>query len=152
MELTRRTLEALSDLTYELYTCPFEKHSHADALIVSFKGEYGYGSQGNGDAGFMTAIIKAGLSAFEPLALIIDLREMKYEWGDLIIRALGAGDDQYVEAPFPTAVLASELNREGLTSLITHEMEGESPAKWLYETLEGAMSALEEEIGWMDAT
>jgi hypothetical protein len=145
MQVTRHTLEELSDLTYEIYTCPFEKHSYGEALIVSFKGVYGYGSQGNGDAVFMEAIIKAALTAFEPLGLIIDLREMQYEWGDLIVRAFGAGDSQYVNAPFPTVAIMSDLNREGLTSLVLEEI-GEEPSELLYESLEEAMPALEAQI------
>jgi hypothetical protein len=92
--------------------------------VVAFEGEYGYGSKGNGDAHFMTAIIKASLAAWRASTLVIDLRKMPYEWGDLIAMAIAAGQDQYLDAPFPTVIIVSDHNRTGLTNLIRDKTLG----------------------------
>ena len=144
MQLKERKLEELSNLTYKIFTCPFKEKSYLDAIVVAFYGEYGFGSAGNEDAHFMTAIIKAALAAWVPQALIIDLRQMTYEWGDLIARAIDAGAGQYYDAPFPTAIVISDRNREGLTSLISQELFAD-PEKWLFDSLETAMQAVEEQ-------
>ena len=145
MQLTERKLEELSSsLKYKIYTCPFEKQSQLEAIVVAFYGKYGFGSAGNGDATFMTAIIMAALAGWEPSGLVIDLRQMKYEWGDLIVKAIDAGANRYINAPFPTAIVISDLNREGLTSLVSDEMD-EEPSKWLFESLETAMREVEKQ-------
>jgi len=143
MELTERKLEDLSQLHYRFYTCPFFEHPSSKALVVAFEGEYGYGAKGNDDAIFMAAIIKAGLEAWGHSALIIDLRMMSYVWGDMIGQALTAGHGRYINAVFPTGVIVSDRNREGLTSFVRQELD-EDPAKWLFESLADALRAVEE--------
>ena len=138
MQLNERKLEELSTLRYHYFTCPFVKYPDVQALVVSFHGQYGYGSKGNGDAIFMTAVIKAGLAAWHTSALILDLREMVYEWGDMIGSAIDAGAGQYIKARFPTAVVISKLNRDGLTTFVEKEM-GDEPSHWLFESLEDAL-------------
>ena len=145
MKLELLRLEELSNLQYAFYSCPLPQKEYSEALMVSFTGEYGIGCQGNGDARFMTAIISAAMAAWEPSALILDLRTMKYEWGDLIDMALCAGNFAYTESPFPTAVITSELNRKALTSLLRDEMFQE-PGHWLYDTIEEALASVESQM------
>lgn len=145
MQLTERKLEELSNLKYKIYNCPFKKRSHLEAIVVAFYGEYGFGSAGNGDAMFMTAIIKAALAAWEPQALVIDLHQMTYEWGDLMIKAIAAGEDRYIDAPLPTAIVMSDRNREGLISLLTQEM-GVEPREWLFDCIETAIERVEKQF------
>ncbi len=145
MRLIERKLKDLSNLHYKIFTCSLPKRSHLDAIVVTFEGEYGYGSKGDGDAHFMAAIIKAALVAWRTSALVIDLRKMTYEWGDLIAMAIAAGQDQYIDAPFPTAIIVSDHNRTGLTSLIRDEILG-NPSEWLYNTLKDAINAVEERM------
>ncbi len=144
MKMQRRRLEELSQLRYQFYTCAFMNKPHAQALIVAFHGEYGFGAKGNEDAVFMTAIIKAGLEAWGPSALILDLKKLKYEWGDMIGSALTAGSDRYIGARFPTAVVISDQNRQGLISFVEKEL-GDDPTHWLFESFEEALQAIEEQ-------
>ena len=88
----------------------------------------------------MTAIVSAALAAWEPIALIIDLRKMKYEWGDEIDKALCAGDNIFIDGSFPTAIVVSELNREGLTSLLQDEMQ-QDPNEWLFDSIDHALAS-----------
>ncbi len=151
MQLTERRLDELSNLRYRIFTCPFGKRSDQTAIVVGFEGEYGYGSKGNGDALFMTAIIKAALAAWDSVALILDLRAMVYEWGDLIGSAVFAGADKYLDAPFPTSIVISDRNREGMTSFMRDEM-GQDPQKWLFDSLEEALRAVEEQLQTQERT
>ncbi len=140
MKLTERKLEDLSQLTYKFYTCLFDTRPSSIVLVVAFAGEYGYGAKGDEDAKFMRAVIKAGLEAWHPSALILDLQAMSYQWGDMIGSALEIATGRYIDKRFPTAVLISDRNREGMTSFVVKEM-ADDPAKWLFESLEDALNA-----------
>jgi hypothetical protein len=137
--------ELSKNLDYKIYSCPFEAKAYFEAIIVAFSGNYGFGSRGSDDAKFMTAIIKAALAAWKPLGLVIDLSQMQYEWGDLIAKAIDAGAGHYIDRPFPTTIVVSDLNREGLTSLIREEMGG-NPKEWLFESLEAAIQTIEKRV------
>jgi hypothetical protein len=140
-QLKERKLEELSNLRYRIYTYPLEEESYPEAVMVAFEGEYGIGSKGNGDAVFMRAVIMMALEAWQPQALVIDLREMTYVWGDYIVTAIAAGQGRYFDMPFPTAIVVSDRNRQGLTSLISDEMDAD-PSQWLFDTLEEAVRAV----------
>ncbi|MEP7284786.1 MAG: hypothetical protein ABI947_03330 [Chloroflexota bacterium] len=144
MKLHPLRLEDLSNLKYEFFSCSFLTVPQRTVLIVAFEGEYGYGSKGNGDASFMEAIIRAALAAWGPWALILDLRKMTYEWGDEILKAISASQERYFDLPFPTAIVISDKNSEGLTSLVLEEMFSD-PATWLFNSLDAALQAVEEQ-------
>ncbi len=144
MDLKERHLADLSHIQYKYFTCPFIKVSYLDALIVTFEGQYGYGSKGNPDARFMSAIIKAGLEAWSTSALILDFRTLRYEWGDMMGLVFSASAGRYIDVPFPLAVVISDLNREGLISLVEHELTG-PPFQGLCESLEDALHLVEEQ-------
>jgi hypothetical protein len=89
----------------------------------------------------MTAMIVAGLEAWRPEALILDLRQLRYSWGDEMHDTLAAASG-WCGRSFPTAVVASGLNREALTSLVIQEMGGD-PRKLLFESIEDAVAAVD---------
>lgn len=141
--LRERQLGELSSIQCRFYTCDSPTLDYGEILVVRFEGTCGYGSGSNGDCVYMAAMTQAGLTAFEPLALVLDMRGLSYEWGDMMGHVLAAGSDQYVDAPFPTAVVVSDRCREGLTSLVQDEMD-EEPEEWLFESLELACQAVGE--------
>jgi hypothetical protein len=145
MDLTPHSLTEMSDVKVAFFTCPLPSKSYCEALIVRCTGECGFGSNSNADAQFMTAMVKAGLAAWEPVALVLDLRELKYQWGDQMLGVLCAGEGYYYDwSSPPTAVVVSGLCRDGLTSLIEKEMGGnQRAADWLYESIEDAVSAVD---------
>ncbi|MBO9658124.1 MAG: hypothetical protein J7527_04800 [Chitinophagaceae bacterium] len=61
-----------------------------DILLIRFSGKYRYGSAGSDDALLIDGVIKMGMTLFDPNALIIDLREMSYEWGDNLDLSFGS--------------------------------------------------------------
>lgn len=107
-------------------------------LIVTVRGRTGIGCGSNGDAAYIEAMARAALCMIQPSALVFDFREFEYEWGDMMAATLGAGDQQYVDSEFPTAVVVSDLCRKGLTSLVSDEMFAK-PDDWLFESLESAV-------------
>ena len=110
-------------------------------MIIEFSGECGYGSSSNDDASFMEGMMAAGFRAWDPSCCILDLRKLKYEWVDMMCalfnppHELISLTEEAVEYPF--AIVVSDVNREGLTSLVTQEMSGD-PSKILFDTMESA--------------
>jgi len=147
MKLTEHKLESLSSLSYSIFTCPLITWDYMECLVVAFKGECGHGSGSNGDAAFMTAIIKAAAAVWRPAGCLLDLRQMKYEWGDEMLRPICAFDPCHVGdklVDFPMAVVVSNLNRRGFTSLVRQEMDGD-PGELLFDSIEAALAAVDKQ-------
>lgn len=102
-----------------------------------------------------SAIVMAGLEAWEPAGLVLDLQALTYEWGDRMQKVLAAPQRWYeplfprlrassegLPERFPLAVLTSALCREGLTSLIREELQAD-PAEILFDSIEEATAALD---------
>lgn len=53
-----------------------------EAVVIKFRGLYGYGSAGYGDAAYMKAIRDYIAECVLPCAFVFDLRELEYEWGN----------------------------------------------------------------------
>jgi hypothetical protein len=109
---------------------------NVEVLVVSFWGKTGSGCANNVDATYMEAMIRAGLTSFACSGVMLDLREMAYEWGDLMQRPFDA--HEYL----PIVAVVSDLNREGLTSLMRDEAEID-PATVLFESMEDALARLD---------
>jgi hypothetical protein len=84
------------------------------------------------------------LEAERAAALILDFRELKYDGGDEMGRTLSDLSWRY-GSTFPVAVIVSDLNREGLTSLLRAEM-GSDPAEWLVDSEKAAIGLLRSKL------
>ncbi len=74
---------------------------------------------------------------------IFDFRELEYTWGDQMGCLLDSPTNwNGNENVRPVVVIVSDLNREGLTSLVRDEMWSE-PAEWLADSVEQAVSMLQ---------
>jgi hypothetical protein len=118
--------------------------THDIILVVSFAGACGIGTGCDDDAHLMEAIGQAAVLAWRPFGLILDLRELTYEWGDMMTEVLTLGEPKRRHG-LPTTVLASARCREGLTSLLKEEM-GEDPDLWLFDDLPAAVQELERQM------
>lgn len=85
MQLVERHLEDLSAIRCRIYTCEFRTEHDQTVLVLAFSGKYGIGSEGNGDAAYMIGVRRAAIAAWEGDALVYDLRELSYEWGNAIL-------------------------------------------------------------------
>lgn len=116
---------------------------HLDVLVVQFSGTSGFGCANNSDAIYMDAMIRAGITAFDSVGVILDLREMAYEWGDMMLCPFAAGSRYYVDSDLPIVAVISEKNRKGLTSLMTDEA-GVDPTTVLFVTMDEALARLDD--------
>lgn len=114
---------------------------HLEILVVRFSGNSGFGCANNSDAIYMDAMIRAGIAAFSCVGVILDLREMAYEWGDMMLCPFGAGSRYYVDSDLPIVAVVSDRNRKGLTSLMVDEAHTD-PTKVLFDTMEAALHQL----------
>jgi hypothetical protein len=118
MELVEHRFDELSRLQYHVFTCALGGRHNATALVLRFSGVYGVGSAGNGDAGFMRVITQAALSAWHSHAVVFDLRELSYEWGDSIWGVFGRGIPPSGVERLPCALVVSDLCRGGFSSCL----------------------------------
>jgi hypothetical protein len=116
MELVERRFDELSHLQYRVFTCALGGKHNATALVLKFSGVYGVGSEGNGDAHFMRVITRAALSAWDSHAVVFDLRELSYEWGDSIWGVFGRGIQPSVVERVPCALVVSDRCRDGFST------------------------------------
>ncbi len=114
---------------------------HLDVLVVRFSGTSGFGCANNSDAIYMDAMIRAGIAAFDSVGVILDLREMAYEWGDTMLCPFAAGSGHYVDSDLPIVAVVSDVNRKGLTSLMTEEALID-PTTVLFDTMDAALTRL----------
>lgn len=143
INLTEHKFEELSNLKYSIYTTPSILKSYLKYLVIAFHGEYRYGSAGDNDAAFMRGVITAALVSWDSQGIILNLRDMKYSWGDMLQSVFYVADS--ISKDFPISIIVSDLNREGIISLLKKEMF-EDPSKWIYVSLEDAINAIEEKM------
>jgi hypothetical protein len=149
-------LSDLGKLDYEFAQGDLPRSNHP-LLVVRL-----FGVADNREGGvysLASAIVMGGLEAWQPSAVILDLRGLDYSWGDRMQNVLGVpqrwyepvypmraifGGDQ-VPKLFPLAVVVSDLNREGLVSLVRDELQ-EQPDELLFESIEDAARALDDKL------
>lgn len=84
---------------------------HPGAIRIAFRGTYGWGAAGRWDARLIVAVLAETVRRHAPQALILDLSELDYRWGDDIARVL-----EY-RWRVPVAIVVSDLCADGLASL-----------------------------------
>lgn len=148
-------LRALSQIRHSYHHVGSADGGLLEALIIRFVGSYGKGSSGNDDASYMLAIAAAGIEAWRPNALVFDMRAFAYVWGDRLQNVLGIGRQKVdtledvllgkktdlKKYDIPTAIVVSDLCREGVESLVREEMRRD-PRLWLFETIDKALKAV----------
>ena len=75
-----------TDIRHKLFV---HRVGYRRIIIVEFKGSYGFGSGGNDDAPHMEAAVRAA-HAYHPAAIVLDMRKLSYEWGDMMGSPIGA--------------------------------------------------------------
>lgn len=141
-------VQSLSALTCTLHLHRDEE-KNIPVLVASFAGDYGVGSKGNGDGVFIAAETLRGLVAFDPCAVILDFREMRYSWGNTLFHVFQTVA-QYMDEPgepaFPVFAVTSELCRDALLGL----MGGEGP--WHFDDMDTALTAATAAAAaWLDS-
>jgi hypothetical protein len=114
------------------------RHDRERFLIIAFRGVYGIGSQGNGDARFMKAIVGSGRTAFDPPGVVLDFSGLEYQWGDMI----GAAVDAACSDEIACTIVVGDQCREAMKSYVEAELL-DDPAWWLFADLATALTALQ---------
>jgi len=147
MDFVKQRLADFSSLSFSFFVGK-SSNTARKVLMVRFEGATGSGCSNNGDATFMTAIVAAGLKAWEPSGLILDLRELSYSWGDLMVMPFCVHPDLTIReqlVPFPTVAVISDLNRVGMTSLVKDEMLAD-PDSILFDSVDDAAAEIERQL------
>ncbi|MDQ0059988.1 hypothetical protein [Paenibacillus harenae] len=140
--------EELSDIKYEVHIGNSYIVDYQTIMILKFIGVYGLGSSGNSDATFMCAIGKAALEAWDPSGLIIDLSDLSYQWGDLLERVFDIGNDKYIDAPFPLALIVGNSSEEAVRTLLLG-IDSKKTIKeigWVFKDLKDAWTYIENKM------
>jgi len=116
MNLSEHSFEQLSDIQYRVFTTKLGGKISPSALVLEFVGRYGHGSGGNDDATFMRAITLSAISAWDAGAVLFDLRELDYEWGDEIWSVFGSQSIPPAMLEEPQALIVSDRCREGFST------------------------------------
>ncbi|KYG80004.1 hypothetical protein AWW67_11925 [Roseivirga seohaensis] len=106
-------------------TCDIHDHKEESILWVEIKGKCSHGSQGEHYGKFLYQKIGLALLTFQLLAILIDMRELEYSYGDRIINLFQIFKDVviYPEEGFITSFVLSDKNRFGLSSLMKIDLE-----------------------------
>lgn len=141
-------LEDLSNIQYEVHTGTSRVVNYLEIMILKFIGDYGYGSAGNSDATYMSAIGKAVLEAWEPGGLIIDLSDLSYEWGDRIESIFFVGEEKYLDTPFPVALIVGRRSEEAIRTLIVGLESNKTIEEigWVFKDLNSAWEYIESKL------
>ena len=134
-------ISALSDIK-----ATFASAEHPDTystiLLATFIG-HAFNSHGQSSFRHIEVLMAANMVAIEPDAVILNFSKLKYEWGDQMAGVLFYCSNHPIETGvrIPVAVITSELNLEGLTSLVRDEML-ESTDDWLFDDLTAAVDSI----------
>jgi hypothetical protein len=143
MELRPVTIAPDSELVHEMFLVTLPSAAPLNALVMRFRGNYGHGSGGNGDAEYMTAVTRAAISFTNPFALIFDFAKLSYEWGDMMSQVLSLGDERWVNDAMPTAIVVSTLCEPSIRSLLIEEMSVQD-LTLLHHSIEDALAYVDE--------
>src|SRR5436309_6487075 len=131
MQLCERRFDERSQVTYRILTCELGGQHDPVILVLEFSGTHGEGTAGNDDAEYMRVITQAALSLWDIHAVVFDLRELRYCWGNGIWDVFRrSGAEQY-----PRGLVVSDLCRDGFSTCA-----GLVPP--MFESLEAAVEHL----------
>jgi len=131
-----------ADLTVRSSTLPLPSQGNRTVLVLAFDGQYLPGAMGNRNASFMIKTIRNELENWKPYGLILDFRQLEYEYGDMMDGVLQVAENIFLGASCPTVVVTSKLNRDGLIGLVVSVM-GDTVSRWLFNTIDDALAAID---------
>jgi hypothetical protein len=104
-------------MTLRSHTKLLESTGSASIVLVTFSGDYPPGSEGNEMARDMKDVVTAAVKKFHPSAVVFDLSELHYTWGNSISGIFWALLQDTREF-LPSCVVATEPTRRALMELI----------------------------------
>lgn len=104
-------------MTLRSHTTLLDSPESGPIAVISFSGDYPPGSAGNEMAREMKAVVTAAVNKFHPSAVVFDLSELNYRWGDAISGIFWALLQDTREF-LPSCVVATDPTHRGLMRLI----------------------------------
>jgi hypothetical protein len=144
MPLKRRLLEEESDVLASFWIP--EDQSRTDGenhlLVIRYHGVYRIGCNGNSDATYMAAIGRAAIEVFQPAAIVIDLSDLSYQWGDMLDTVWNIGRDPVWNTQLPCAVVIGDKCRAAIGTLIFGEASTTDACEeeFVFDTLAAAVA------------
>src|SRR5262245_38560384 len=83
------------NISYSLWRWARDKTPFLSIIHVAFAGDYRSGSAGTPDAHFIEGMLRTVDAVWRPSAMILDLRDLRYEWGDEMSLVLEPPTDIY---------------------------------------------------------
>lgn len=145
LQLNDVQLEDLSDIT-----CRFQIGTHQGAsfarkvLVISFAGTYRDGAKGNPDGSFMFAMGNAGVEAFDPAAIVLDMSDLVYQWGDMLECVFDVGGQRRL----PSSIVVGPQCRVAIGTLCfgIHSKKDACQQDEIFDTLEDAWNYVTEKL------
>ncbi len=145
IQLQEARLEDLSSIACRFHIGKHPQESYPkDILVISYEGKYRDGSCGNPDATFMFVMGNAGVQAYNPDAIILDMSDLHYEWGDMLDCVFDVGD----EKPCPSAIVVGDGCREAIGTLCfgINSKEDACQHEEIFDTLEDAWTYVTDKL------
>lgn len=102
--------EICPTLSYSFMCTYFHASDRVNILVVVFHGQYSRGSAGYEDSLLIEGVVKMGTSLFDPSGILLDFRDMSYEWGDDL-------DLSFAYSPIKTVAVVGEKCRQAMSTL-----------------------------------
>jgi hypothetical protein len=115
------------------------RNSFQYTLIARFSGDYRDGSAGKPDARFIAGMTRMGVAIWHPAALILDLSELRYEWGDDLGEILPPGGKH-----LRSAVVIGPGCARAIATLLwgVNTQKAATEAEFIFDNLEAAWEAV----------
>lgn len=114
MHLRNVNFDGFNHLRYEFSLETTGKNPFWYTLIAKWVGTYREGSLGNPDAYYMRGLTKTALGVWQSAALILDLTELEYKWGDLLEMVFDVGEEEQKT----TAIVVGLTCKPAISTLI----------------------------------
>jgi hypothetical protein len=120
-------------------TCAsFAFSREGEILLVAVSGEASNRREAIGIYRALVDSIAERITSEHPSALVFDLSNLKYDWGDDMARLLGSW-------ALPVAIVVSSRNARALATLVEGELLS-SANEWLHDSRESAVAAVTRSI------
>ena len=106
--------EECNDMKCQFFVMNLNDSILNDILHVKFDGEYRSGSMGKPELGYLVGMVNLGIEIWSPFKVIIDIRGVKYEWGDDMQILF----DQAYNSHLRTIIVVSDKNRYAISTLL----------------------------------
>ena len=129
------------------------KENYCSILIADFDGKVGFGSSGKNDADYMYHRLGEHILYIFPFAILFDLRDLEYEYGNSILKIFDAVTDinfSDVENLIPRVLLLSDKCIYGLSTLIGFDVN--NLPEWIFTDYDKALNySVKKAIDYSDA-